>query len=122
MKKTFQLAIEGKNRDRLLEATKHEIRKYMQRERRKALPPDTDFWDFDCRFGTSAESAAAIHPAEITEHINQAAASGATAFYLELLAKPAVRQARATPADRLTSEHQPEHLHDASVQAAVVQT
>jgi hypothetical protein len=95
MKKTFQLAIEGKNRDRLLDATKHEIRKYMQRERRKALPPDTDFWDFDCRFGSDAETAAAIHPAEITEHINQAAASGAAAFYLELLAKPGVRQSKA---------------------------
>ena len=33
MKKTFQLAQEGKKPDRLLEATKHEIRKYIKRER-----------------------------------------------------------------------------------------
>ena len=38
MKKTFQLAQEGKKPDRLLEATKHEIRKYIKRERRRALP------------------------------------------------------------------------------------
>ena len=36
MKKTFQLAVEGKNPERLLEATKHEIRKYIKRERRRA--------------------------------------------------------------------------------------
>ena len=33
MKKTFQLNIEGKNRDRVLDAVKHEIRKYIKRER-----------------------------------------------------------------------------------------
>ena len=34
MKKTFPLKAEGKNPERLLEATKHEIRKYIKRERR----------------------------------------------------------------------------------------
>jgi hypothetical protein len=31
MKKTFKLNIEGKNRDRVLDAVKHEIRKYVKR-------------------------------------------------------------------------------------------
>ncbi|MEY4436090.1 MAG: hypothetical protein RL175_1045, partial [Pseudomonadota bacterium] len=30
MKKTFQLHVEGKHPDRLLEAIKHEIRKYLK--------------------------------------------------------------------------------------------
>ena len=47
MKKTFKLNIEGKNPARLLEATKHEIRKYVKRERRVPLPEGVDFWDFD---------------------------------------------------------------------------
>ena len=33
MRKTYTLNIEGKNRDRLLEASKHDIRKYLKRER-----------------------------------------------------------------------------------------
>ena len=37
MKKLFLLDIEGKNRDRVIEATKHEIRKYIKREQRKPL-------------------------------------------------------------------------------------
>ena len=38
MKKLFQLTVEGRNRDRLLDASKHEVRKYVARQRRAALP------------------------------------------------------------------------------------
>jgi Family of unknown function (DUF6172) len=91
MKKTFQLQIEGKHPERLLEAIKHEIRQYLKRERRKPLPAQTDFWDFDCRFGLSEESAEVIHVGAFMDRINEAAAARAPAFYLELLAKPAQR-------------------------------
>jgi len=94
VKKTFKINIEGKNRDRVLEATKHEIRQYMKRERNKALPEGVDFWDFDCRFGRSQDSAEGVHVANITALIDAAAKDGADAFYLELLAKPGVRKAR----------------------------
>lgn len=95
MKKLFQLTIEGKNRDRVLEGTKHEIRKYIKRERAKALPEGADFWDFDCQFGLSKETASAVHFANITNCINEAATSGADTFYLEVLARPGVRQPKA---------------------------
>ena len=95
MKKTFQLNIEGKNRDRVLEATKHEIRQYVKRERRKALPEGVDFWDFDCQFGTSADNAQSVHFATLTALIDAVAVEGGDAFYLELLAKPGHRTVRA---------------------------
>lgn len=98
MKKTFQLTIEGKNRDRVLEATKHEIRQYVKRERRKALPDGVDFWDFDCKFGTRADNAQGVHFATLTALIDAVATEGGDAFYLELLAKPGHRAARAAPA------------------------
>lgn len=96
MKKTFKLSIEGKNRDRILEATKHEIRKYVKRQRRVPLPAGVDYWDFDCRFGTSAENAEVVHFATITSLIDAVATGGGDAFYLELLAKSGVRQAKPT--------------------------
>lgn len=94
MKKTFKLNIEGKNRDRVLDATKHEIRQYIKRERRKSLPEGVDFWDFDCQFGLSQETATSVHFANITDLIDSAAKDGVAAFYLALLAKPGVRQTR----------------------------
>jgi Family of unknown function (DUF6172) len=94
MKKTFQLKIEGKHPDRVLDATKHEIRQYIKRERNKAMPEGVDFWDFDCRFGLTEDAAQVIHPEQLTEHINEAAAGGAASFYVELLAKAGVRTPR----------------------------
>lgn len=94
MRKTFQLNIEGKNRDRVLEATKHEIRKYVKRQRRVPLPEGVDFWDFDCRFGASKDAAEAVHFAAITGLIDSVAKAGGDAFYLELLAKEGHRSAK----------------------------
>lgn len=92
MKKTFQLRPEGKHPERVLEAIKHEIRKYLLRERRKPLPAGADYWDFDCKFGASPEAAEVILIGSLTEHIDAAAAQeGATQFYVELLAKTGKR-------------------------------
>jgi hypothetical protein len=70
VKKTFQLNIEGKHRDRVLEAVKHEIRKYVKRQRRVPLPEGVDYWDFDCRFGSSEANATVVHFATITSLID----------------------------------------------------
>ena len=95
MRKIFQLHVEGKNRDRVLDAVKYEIRKYIKRERRRDLPEGADFWDFDCRFGRSKEDAAVVHLSTLTELINGVAAEGGTQFYTEILAKPGKRTPRA---------------------------
>ncbi len=94
MKKTFQLNIEGKNRDRVLDAVKHEIRKYIKRERRRALPPGVDYWDFDCKFGPTPELAEVVHLATLTTLIDAVATDAGEKFYLEILAKPGHRKAR----------------------------
>jgi hypothetical protein len=95
MKKTFQLQVEGKHPDRLVEAIKNEIRKYILRERRRELPAGADFLDFDCRFGSAAEQAEAIHLSEVKARIDAVVREGGKQFYLEILARPAQRTARA---------------------------
>lgn len=94
MKKTFNLNIEGKNRDRVLEATKHEIRKYVKRQRRVPLPEGVDFWDFDCKFGTTEANATVVHFATITGLIDAVAKDGGDTFYLELLVKDGHRTSK----------------------------
>ena len=99
VKKTFKLNIEGKNRDRVLEATKHEIRKYVKRQRRVPLPAGVDFWDFDCKFGANADTAVVVHFATITALIDAVAQEGGDAFYLELLAKEGRRTSKPSDAE-----------------------
>lgn len=99
MKKTFKLTHEKTATPRLVEAIKHEVRKYVKRERKRALPADADFWDFDCRFGLDQTNSEEIHFGEIDQKINQAEADGLTSFYLEIIAKSAVRQHRSEKDD-----------------------
>jgi len=94
VRKTYPLHIEGKHPDRVLDAVKHDIRKYVKRQRRVALPEGVDFWDFDCRFGLSSDTAAPIHFGNLIEQIDAAAKDGATAVYVEVLAKNGHRKAR----------------------------
>jgi hypothetical protein len=91
MKKTFPLTLEGKHHDRVVEAVKNDIRKYLARERRKPLPAGVDFWDFDCKLGTSAQAAEPAHVAALTGLINNLVATDAAQLYVELIAKPGVR-------------------------------
>ena len=95
MKKTYVLTIPGKKSDRLLDASKHEIRKYIRRERNKALPFGADFCDFDCKLGTSPADALTIHLAALVQGINVLVTAETTQFYVEVVAKAGRRAAPA---------------------------
>jgi hypothetical protein len=94
MKKTFKLQVEGKNPDRLLEAIKHEVRKYVKRERRKTLPQGVDYWAFDCKFGVTAEVAEVVLLGEITKKMDEVASAGGDSFYVEIIAVHGIRKVR----------------------------
>lgn len=121
MKKTFQLAIEGKNPDRILDAVKHEIRQYLRRERRRELPEGVDFLDFDCRFGLSSEAAEVVHLATLTGLIDAAARDAAPRVYLEILAKPGHRTKRPRPDDTARAEPSADALPDTAAAEAPAQ-
>lgn len=91
MKKNFPLQIEGKNPDRVLEAVKHEIRKYFKRERNRALPKEVDFWDFDCKVGLTADTAEVVKVSAVIESLDALAKEGAASVYVEILSKHGVR-------------------------------
>ena len=94
MKRTYRLDIEGKNRDRLLDAARHDMRRYVKRERSRPLPEGVDFWDFSCRFGSSEETAADIHFATLNGLVDSAAREGAPQFYVEIVTRHGHRTAR----------------------------
>jgi len=104
MKKTFRLHTEGKHPDRVLEAVKHEIRKYIKRERRRTLPEGVDFLDFDCKFGPTPEAAQVVHLATLTALVDGVAQAGDAQFYIEVVAKPGHRQAKPLPAPQADAE------------------
>jgi hypothetical protein len=85
LKKTYSLSVEGKNRDRLLDASKHDIRKYVKRERSRALPTGVDFWDFDCKLGSTEVTAAPVHLAALIAAVDALVKTGFESFYVEVV-------------------------------------
>jgi len=100
LKKTYFLNVEGKNRDRLLDASKHDIRKYVKRERARALPAGVDFWDFDCKLGSTDATAAPVHLAALIAAVHALVKEGSESFYVEVVTSHGHRMAR-PPAESL---------------------
>lgn len=98
MKKTIALTHSKLNVARLVDAIKHDIKKYLARERRKPLPAGTDYWTFDCRFGATEEAATTIFTSDINKHIDAAAAQELSQFYIEILARACQHQPRVSDA------------------------
>ncbi len=91
MKKSFNLTAPNKKPARIADSVKHDIKKYIARERRKELPDNVDFWDFDCRIGEDDKSAKTVHIAEINKKITEMSEANSELVYIEILAKPGIR-------------------------------
>jgi len=92
MKKVFSINNPNKKPARQVDAIKHEINKYVTRERGKKLPEGFDFWDFKCQIGEVKEAAEEVHLTKINAMIDQIVGSGKEEFYLEVSAKARTRQ------------------------------
>ncbi len=87
MKKTFPLEVPNKKTPRVIDSIKHEVNKYVKRERNKKLPEGMDFWDFACRVGVNAEAAISAHIKTMSKAIDTAAENQPSSIYVEILAK-----------------------------------
>ena len=94
MKKTFELTHPKIKQARMVDAVKHEVKKYIKRERNKKLPEDVDFCDFDCKFGNTENEADNVHLSEINKYIDEAVKLEKTSFYIEIIAKAGYRQTK----------------------------
>jgi len=88
VKKVFQLTDPKKHADRVLEAVKHDIRKYTKREKRKELAdPESTYWDFDCKIGTAEAEAETIAYKELLKALETIQSTGAAEVYIEIMTK-----------------------------------
>ena len=108
MKKTFPLIASHKASARVLDAVKHEIRKYVKRERRKAVPAGFDEWEFACKIGIEAGAAESKALRDVASAVDAIAASGASSVYVEVIAVPAHRvRTSATLDPQLATDSRP---------------
>jgi hypothetical protein len=94
MKKTFPLTAPGKADARVRDKIRHELNKYVRRERQKPLPEGSTLWAFDCKVGRDEANARTLLLNEVGAAIDDLAASGAAEAYVEIVARPSVRPPR----------------------------
>lgn len=104
MKKTYALNHPKLKPARLVDSIKHDIKKYLKRERNKVLPEDMDYWAFECRFGASEAVAEEVYISEINQHIDAAVEQELSEFYVEILAKACKHGPRPTPSPVVVTE------------------
>jgi hypothetical protein len=93
MKKTFALTSPGHADARVVESVKHEVRKYVKRERKKSLPADFDLWDFSCKVGVDQASAEIKDLRDVGAAIDAVVSAGGNAVYVEVVSVPSRRSA-----------------------------
>ena len=94
MKKTFNITHPKIKLARLFEGVKHDVKKYVKRERNKQLPAGVDFWDFDCKYGVTEAESDIVHLTELNKHIDEAEKLGLTSFYIEIIVKEGFRSVK----------------------------
>ncbi len=99
MKKTFNITHPKIKVARLFEGVKHDVKKYVKRERNKKLPAGVDFWDFDCKYGLTEAESEVVHLSAINKHIDEAEKAGLTSFYVEIMVKEGFRAVKALDED-----------------------
>ena len=105
MKKIFKLTDPKKHEDRVLEGVKHEIRKYVKREKNKKLPDSKyTYWGFDCKIGETPSSAKAVDLEALIKELDAIKSSGATECYVEILAKVVEKPLKETGDKEIFSE------------------
>ena len=94
MKKNFPLHHPRKADARVLDAIKHEVRKYVLRERRKPLPDEAQVRTFTCRVGADEASAETCALPGVSAALDRFAATGADTVFIAIRAQSGARPGR----------------------------
>jgi hypothetical protein len=95
MKKIFKLHDEKKAPERIVEAIKNELRKYIKRERGKKAKEDSKlFWKIACRFGKSVDEARSVDFETLMKQLDTVVASEWSECFVEVVVSAEPREER----------------------------
>lgn len=85
MRKTFPLTEPGKVDARVVEKTKHEIKKYIKREQGKKLPEGMKYWESICKIAYEGFEMQRVPCSAMGKHIDAAVAAGCIAVEVDIV-------------------------------------
>ena len=87
MKQTFKLDHPKIKAARIVDSIKHDIKKYLKKERSNPLPKGTKYWSFECKLGQSEETATIIPQTSLMSSIDDMVENTIMTIYIEMTAK-----------------------------------
>ncbi len=87
MKKTFKLEHPKIKVPRVVDSVKHDIKKYLKKERKNTLPAGAKYWGFDCKLGASEETAVEVQLPSLTKSIDALVEKNSMTIFVEITAK-----------------------------------
>ena len=87
MKKTFKLDHPKIKVPRVVDSVKHNIKKFLKKERTKPLPSGARYWGFDCKCGQSEQTASEVPLSSLTKNIDALVENNIMTIYVEITAK-----------------------------------
>ena len=87
MKKTFKLVHPKIKVPRVVDSVKHDIRKFLKKERKKLLPSGANYWGFECKYGQSEETAVEVHLSSLVKKIDELVENNIMTIYVEITPK-----------------------------------
>ena len=92
MNKTYKLIEEKRDKDRVVEAIKHEVRKYIKREKNKPLPTGVDFWKLECKISRDSNELAFVEFQNLINTIDILVSEEAEVLNIEILSFEGIRK------------------------------
>ena len=87
MKKVFTLKDEKLHIDRVVDGIKRDVKKYIKRERNKALPEGFGFWQFDCFVGSNEDKKVSVIASALSKTIDEVVKEGKDTCYIEITSR-----------------------------------
>ena len=103
MQKTFRTTHPKIKPARLFESARGHVNKVLKQERKKPLPDGMHYWDFDCTYGPTKETAEAVYVGGLKKAIDGAEKEGLESFFISISPR-AVKRARKEPDASATEE------------------
>jgi len=92
MNKSYKLIEEKRDKDRVVESIKHEIRKYIKREKNKPLPEDVDFWKLECKISKDSDKLAFVEFQNLIRTIDILVLEEAEILNIEILSFEGIKK------------------------------
>ena len=88
MKQSYNLIHPKIKVPRVVDSIKHDIRKFLKKERKKPIPSGAKYWGFECKFGQSEETAVEVPVSSLTKSIDDLVANNIMTIFVEITATP----------------------------------